>query len=221
MYFLYLETSSKNCSVAISKNKKLISLCEESNSAFRHNEFLHQFIKYALEGAEILVNELNIICINKGPGSYTGLRISSSAAKGLCYALNIPLISINSLEILIQSALNSEYEYIIPMIYSKNMNVYSAIFNRKGKIIFSTKLINIDKNILINFRKKKILIIGNASLDIKKFILNNSLDFSFIKFLYKEISSAKDMIDIGYRLFLNKQFESLVNFEPLYLKKFI
>ena len=97
---LYIETSTKNCSVAISSDYNLIAFKELNSENYSHSENLHVFINDILEQAKIDINDLNGVVIGKGPGSYTGLRIGTACAKGLCYSLEIPLISINSLEIM-------------------------------------------------------------------------------------------------------------------------
>ena len=97
-YILSIETSTTNCSVALSKNDKVIAFKEYNDVNYSHSELLHQFILEFLNLAELKIEDLSAVAISKGPGSYTGLRIGVSAAKGLCYALNIPLISIDTLE---------------------------------------------------------------------------------------------------------------------------
>lgn len=217
MYLLYLETSSNNCSVAISKNEELLCLCEESKSILNHNKKLHSFITYTLEGAKILINDLNAVCVNGGPGSYTGLRIGTAAAKGLCYALSIPLIVINNIEILAKKYSNQSYDYIIIIVEFRGEKIYMSILNSVGKIIkpIYKSIINLD--ILINFRNKKTLIIGNNLEKFKEFIKINSLNFISTTFL-TIFSSAKDMIPLGSKLFQNQKFKSTAYFEPIYLK---
>ena len=102
MKILYLETSSKNCSVAISDDEKLLCVCEEVSENYKQSESLHSFVEWALEGAEISIKDIDAVCLGKGPGSYTGLRIGAASAKGFCYGLKIPLIAVNSLESMIE-----------------------------------------------------------------------------------------------------------------------
>lgn len=102
MKILYLETSSKNCSVAISDNEKLLCLTEEVSDNYKQSESLHTFVEWALEGAGISMKEIEAVSLGKGPGSYTGLRIGASSAKGFCYGLKIPLVAVNSLESMIE-----------------------------------------------------------------------------------------------------------------------
>lgn len=221
MYLLHLETSSKNCSVSISKNNKLLCCCEEEFKDFVHNKKIHLFIKYALEGAKIFIHNIKGICIGVGPGSYTGLRVGVAAAKGLSYCLNVPLIGIDSINIIINKYINNcNYDLIIPMIDARRMEVYTAIFNCYGDVIKPIHSLIFDKNLLKNYRNKKILIIGNAIKKIKNFIESEYLLFSSINFI-KLLPSSKNMIELGFNLFKEKKFESIVSFEPYYLKDFI
>ena len=102
MKILHIETSSKNCSVAISDGEELLCLCEEVSENYKQSESLHTFVDWALEGAEISLKDIEAVSLGKGPGSYTGLRIGAASAKGFCYGLKVPLIAINSLETMIE-----------------------------------------------------------------------------------------------------------------------
>jgi tRNA threonylcarbamoyladenosine biosynthesis protein TsaB len=135
---LNIETSTKNCSVSIAKEGEILSLKEINNGAYSHAEMLHPLIVEALEETKLTIEELTAIAVGKGPGSYTGLRIGVSAAKGLCFTHNIPLIAINSLEILSRTCI-IEKGLIIPMIDARRMEVYSAIFNHDYQPIRKTE----------------------------------------------------------------------------------
>ena len=110
---LNIETSSKNCSVSISKNEKIIGLREQSYDEYSHSKSLHTFIEEILNETQLSVKDLSAVAISEGPGSYTGLRIGVSAAKGICIALNIPLISIDTMQNLARKTQLSE-GFIIP-----------------------------------------------------------------------------------------------------------
>ena len=107
-YLLNIETATKNCSVSLAKDGETIALKELNDGGYSHAEKLHGFINNVVEIAQIKLSDLDAIAVSKGPGSYTGLRIGVSAAKGLCFALNIPLISINTLESLTSSSFETE-----------------------------------------------------------------------------------------------------------------
>jgi tRNA threonylcarbamoyladenosine biosynthesis protein TsaB len=127
-YILNIETATKNCSVALAKEGKTILSKEIAEEGYSHAERLHVFIEEIIQESGITFNDLSAIAVSQGPGSYTGLRIGVSAAKGLCYALNIPLIAIDTLQVLASQARVSE-GLIAPMIDARRMEVYSAIFN--------------------------------------------------------------------------------------------
>jgi tRNA threonylcarbamoyladenosine biosynthesis protein TsaB len=129
MYILNIETATKNCSVSLAKNGKTILCKEIANQGYSHAELLHVFIEDIFTSSEVSINDLNAVAVSKGPGSYTGLRIGVSSAKGLSYALGIPLIAVDTLQVL-ASQLIIEKGIIVPMIDARRMEVYSAVYNQ-------------------------------------------------------------------------------------------
>jgi len=216
MILLHLETSTKNCSVAISRNSELLCLCEEFDQNYGHSEKLHQFVNWALEGAEISLKEIDAVCVSKGPGSYTGLRIGVSAAKGFCFGLDIPIISLNSLEILAQTQVGNDFDLIIPMIDARRMEVYTAVFDKNGKQISEIEAKILDENSFQEFTDKKIVFVGDG-VEKSKAILN----LPNAEFLEGIHPSAKQMIQLAEEKFNQKEFEDMAYFEPFYLKEFI
>ncbi len=216
MTLLHIETSTKNCSVAISRNHEILCLCEEYDENYGHSEKLHQFVNWALEGAEITLKELDAVCVSKGPGSYTGLRIGVSAAKGFCYGLNIPMISLNSLEILAQSKINQGYDLIIPMIDARRMEVYTAIFDGNGNMLTEIEAKILDENSFEEYSDKKIAFVGDA-VEKSKLVLR----LPHADFILNIHSSAKQMMDLAERKFIQKEWEDVAYFEPFYLKEFV
>lgn len=215
MTLLHLETSTKNCSVAFSKDGRLLSLCEEYDDKYGHSEKLHQFVKWALEGAEIEMKDLDAVCVSKGPGSFTGLRIGVSAAKGFCYGLNIPLLSLTSLEILAQTQIGKNYDLIIPMIDARRMEVYTAVFDSNGKQISETEAKILDENSFSEFKDKKITFVGDGAEKSKTVLQLPNADFQ------ENIHpSAKNMIELAEIKFKKRNFEDVAYFEPFYLKEF-
>ena len=124
---LNIETSSKNCSVSISKNEKIIGLREQSYDEYSHSKSLHTFIEEILNETQLSAKDLSAVAISEGPGSYTGLRIGVSAAKGICIALNIPLISIDTMQNLARKIQFSE-GLIIPAMDASRDEIYFSIF---------------------------------------------------------------------------------------------
>ena len=160
---LNLETSTKNCSVSIAKDGVQLCLVEESAESFAHGEKLNQFVDWCIDGAEIEWKDLDAICVSKGPGSYTGLRIGVSSAKGFAYGLNLPLLAVNSLQILAESQINQGYDLIIPMIDARRMEVYTAQFDTTGNQLTETEAKIIDENSFEELKGKKIVFVGDGS----------------------------------------------------------
>ena len=134
---LNIETSTNTCSVALAQNGELLSYKEEHNIQ-SHASLITVFIDEVLQNAKKKASELDAVAVSIGPGSYTGLRIGLSCAKGLCYALNIPLITIDSLESLAQGMISEKYDanaLYLPLIDARRNEVYYAIFNAKGEAL--------------------------------------------------------------------------------------
>lgn len=216
MKILHLETSSKNCSVAISDGEKLLCLCEEVSENYKQSENLHTFVEWALEGAEISLKDLDAISLGKGPGSYTGLRIGAASAKGFCYGLKIPLIATNSLETMIEPFLNQNFDYIIPLVDARRMEVYTAIFDgNSGKMISDTEAKILDENAFQEFEGKKVIFGGDGATKAKEILQLQDAEFND-----KIYPSAKYLIKKAVEKFNKKEFEDTAYFEPFYLKEF-
>lgn len=218
MYILNIETATKNCSVALAKNGETILCKEISELGYSHAEKLHVFIEEICNESSIQLKDLQAIAVSKGPGSYTGLRIGVSAAKGFCYALDIPLISVDTLAVLASQALSivKENDLIIPMIDARRMEVYSAIFNNKLEKTREIEAQIIDENSFASI-ENTVYFVGDSS-EKAKTVLTKS-NFIFLdEIVYP---SAKDMSAISFQKFLNKDFEDVAYFEPFYLKDFL
>ena len=129
-YILNIETATKNCSVALAKEGKTIFCKEIAEEGYSHAERLHVFIEEIIKEAGISLNDLSAVAVSQGPGSYTGLRIGVSAAKGLCFALDIPLISIHTLKAM-ATAISIEEGVKIPLLDARRMEVYTAFYDQK------------------------------------------------------------------------------------------
>ena len=215
---LYVETSTKNCSVAISSNSKLIAFKELNSENFSHAENLHVFINDILKEAKLDIQNLSGVVIGKGPGSYTGLRIGTASVKGLCYSLDIPLMSINSLEIMAQGIPAEPNQFLIPMIDARRLEVYTMILDHNKNIVKNTWAEELTKDSFSKYLTKKTCIFfGNGSIKFKS--INPKGKYKFID--KEHFPSAKDMVKKGFELFVNKSFESTAYYEPFYLKEFI
>lgn len=212
---LNLETSTKNCSVSIAKDGELFVLCEEATDGYQHAEKLHQFIQWALEGENLKLDQLDAISVGKGPGSYTGLRIGVSAAKGLCFALNKPLISVNSLEIM-ANANPTDFDFIIPMTDARRMEVYTAVYNKNLSCVSPTEAKILDEHSFTEYADKKIAFVGDGAEKAQ-----DILTLPNAEFFPKVLPSAKDMCALVETKFLQQKFEDVAYFEPFYLKDFV
>ncbi|MBC7440767.1 MAG: tRNA (adenosine(37)-N6)-threonylcarbamoyltransferase complex dimerization subunit type 1 TsaB [Flavobacterium sp.] len=214
-YILNIETSTKNCSVSIAKNGILISSKEMANEGYSHAEFLHVFIEKLLEETELNLKDLNAIAVSQGPGSYTGLRIGVSAAKGLCFALDIPLIALDTLAIL-ANQVHIENGLIVPMIDARRMEVYSAIFNSKLEKTRAVEAQILDENSFSEI-KETIYVLGDCQEKVKTVLTKEN----FIFLEDKIFPSAKEMAILSFQKFENKDFADVAYFEPYYLKDFM
>ena len=216
MKILHIETSSKNCSVAISDGLELLCLCEEVSENYKQSESLHTFVEWAFEGAKISLKDLDAISLGKGPGSYTGLRIGASSAKGFCFGLDIPLIATNSLESMIEPFLNQGFDFIIPLIDARRMEVYSAVFEGKsGDMLTETEAKVLDETSYQEYQHKKILFVGDGALKAKDILQLPNADFN--ETIYP---SAKYLVKKAVEKYNRKDFEDVAYFEPFYLKDF-
>lgn len=215
IYILNIETATRNCSVALSQNGNVIACKEIAEAGYSHAEKLHVFIDEILKENKLTFKDLSAIAISQGPGSYTGLRIGVSAAKGLCYSLDIPLIAIDTLEILSRKLI-IENGIIIPMIDARRMECYTAIFTNKHEKIREVKADIIDGN---SFQEitETIHFVGDGAPKCKE-ILNDS------KFVYHDeivFPSANEMSKIVYDKYKKNDVVDVAYFEPFYLKDFM
>ena len=214
-YILNIETSTTNCSVAIFNDLNLIEFAEVNTGDYSHSKSLHVFIDSILKKSKIFPKDLSAISVSKGPGSYTGLRIGVASAKGLCFALDIPLISIETLKILSQNLLNKGI--VIPCLDARRMEVYSAVFDIENKMIRETRAEIINENSFEEYlNKNQVYFIGNANEKLKKIITNKNAEF-----IDNYFPSARQMGLLSFNKFKNNKFENLDNFEPFYLKDFV
>lgn len=214
---LNLETATTVCSVALGSNGALLFL-EEMNEDYTHAEKLTLYIEHVLNKEGFKLNDLDAIAISKGPGSYTGLRIGTSTAKGLCYALNKPLIAINTLRSMANGIVDSAKEqYYCPMIDARRMEVYCAIYDFKNKEIRKTAAEIIDEHSFSELlEKNKIVFFGDGAAKCK-----TKLTHHHAIFMDDVFNSAKNMLSLSQLAFDSGHFEDVAYFEPYYLKDFI
>lgn len=215
MKILHLESSSRNCSVAISEGEKLLCLCEEVSENYKQSESLHTFVEWALEGADINLADLDAVCLGMGPGSYTGLRIGAAAAKGFCFGLQIPMIAVNSLDTMAFPYADKGYDYIIPLVDARRMEVYCRIYDGKtGLPISETEAKILDENSFSELAEKKILFVGDGAAKASEIM---TLKATFESNIFP---SAKYLPKPAASKFKSGSFEDIAYFEPFYLKDF-
>lgn len=218
---LGIETSTKMCSVAINKDSKLLAFREQGGN-YSHAELLAIFIKEVCDDAKISLQDIDYVAVGRGPGSYTGLRIGTSAAKGICYAIEKPLISIDTLKIMtfkvIESGFYQDYLFC-PMIDARRMEVFTSVYNSKLEEIIPISAKIIDENSFSELLKsEKILFFGDGA-DKCKSVLKKHTNAIFIDNI--EPSSIQLNLLANKMLNNNPLFEDVAYYEPFYLKDFI
>lgn len=215
VYILNIETATKNCSVSVAKNGVTILCKEIAEQGYSHAERLHVFINEIISEAGIELSDLSAIAVSQGPGSYTGLRIGVSAAKGLCYALDLPLIAIDTLASL-ANQVNANDGFVIPMIDARRMEVYSAIFNSQKEKIREVRAEVLSEDSFSTITET-IYFIGDSNEKAKSIL--SKPNYVFLEGI--QFPSAKEMSSLSYQKFLNNEFEDVAYFEPYYLKDFM
>ncbi|NVK64806.1 MAG: tRNA (adenosine(37)-N6)-threonylcarbamoyltransferase complex dimerization subunit type 1 TsaB [Flavobacteriales bacterium] len=212
IYLLHIETSTKVCSVALSRNGELCAIEELEEQGYSHGENLTIFIERVLKDEGISKQELNGISVASGPGSYTGLRIGVATAKGLCYSLKIPLIAIDSLTALAEQVETSQNKCAV--IDARRMEVYNCIFDSEGNKLKEISADIIDEDSYKEF--EPFVFFGDGADKLSDIWANKNC------IINKEVkSSAAGQVKIAYQKFQSEAFEDVAYFEPFYLKDFI
>ena len=216
---LNIETSTEVCSVVLSEDGKTL-FKKETLEGLKHSELLTVFIDELFKENNFDIKKVDAVAVSKGPGSYTGLRIGVSVAKGLCYGLNIPLISLNSLEVLgryAASLADTENLLYCPMIDARRMEVYTALYDSKGKELKPVTAEIIESDFLSDILKEnKILFFGNGAEKCREILVHENERFEGpVK------TSAQFMQIMAEKKYNKGEFENLAYFEPFYLKDFI
>lgn len=214
---LCLETATTNCSVALSINGEMVALKEDYDVKYSHAERLHLYIEEVLAFAKADKSQLTAIAVSKGPGSYTGLRIGVSAAKGLCYALDIPLISIPTLDSLSRQVQAEGNSHIVSMLDARRMEVYSAIYDASYNQVRETQAQILGETSFMSYlEKEKVYFVGNG---VTKF--SEICNHPNAIFVTDKLPSAKELCSLATSKFESLDLEDVAYFEPYYLKDFI
>ena len=214
---LNIETATKNCSVSLSYEGEILAVKELNDGNYSHSENLHVFIEEVLSSKSKSYDEIDAIAVSKGPGSFTGLRIGVSAAKGLCYSLDKPLISISTLASLTNAVVVESNAIIIPLLDARRMEVYSAVFDNNYNQIREVKAEIIDNHSFNEFLEKgKVYFLGDGAQKCKEFIKHKNAIFVDDYF-----PSAKQMAKLSFDKYKKNDTEDVAYFEPFYLKDFM
>lgn len=213
---LNIETATTNCSVSLSKDGETLAFKEDMSSGFSHAETLHVFIDAVFKRSKISPSEIDAVAVSKGPGSYTGLRIGVSTAKGLCFALDKPLISIDTLESLAHQVKEVE-GYIIPMLDARRMEVYSAVYNSNFQLQREIKAEILSEESFIEFlNQSKVYFVGSGVEKTKQLIQHPNA-----MFIEGKLPSANEMASLSELKYKISDTEDVAYFEPYYLKDFV
>ncbi len=212
---LNIETATKNCSVSLSNEGKTMVCKEIAEQNFSHAEKLHLFIAEVLSENNLKFSDLKAVAVSQGPGSYTGLRIGVSSAKGFCYALNIPLIAVDTLQLLAKQ-IQIEKGIILPMIDARRMEVFTAFYDKNFNQIRNVQAEIIDENSYAEI-DEILHLVGDGTEKFKTTLTNDKFVFHS-NVIYP---SAKEMSALSYEKFQNHDFVDVAYFEPFYLKDFL
>jgi tRNA threonylcarbamoyladenosine biosynthesis protein TsaB len=219
-YILSIETATTVCSVAVHGNGQLLAI-REDNNRHSHSAHITTFVDEVVKEAGIALQQLNAVAVGKGPGSYTGLRIGVSTAKGLCYALDKPLIGINTLEGMAHHPAVLPYKnnntLLCPMIDARRMEVFCALFNHNGQWEQETKALIIDADSFSQqLQNNTVVFFGDGAHKCKELITHPNAVF------IDDVSpSASSIGALAFEAFKHNRFENVAYFEPFYLKEFV
>ena len=214
---LCIETSGKNCSVALFEGLQLVSIREVHTEQFSHSENLHVFIEQVLKESNLQPKAIKAIAISAGPGSYTGLRIGVATAKGLCYGWDIPLIALPTLRILAEQITYefTDIEYIIPMIDARRMEVFTAVYSHDFSPILGERAEILTESTFDTYLNKgKTIFLGDGITKFQAICKHKNAYFWENKF-----PSAKQMGRLALEKYQAQAFEDIAYFEPFYLKE--
>ena len=211
-----LETASTNCSVSIYEGNQLLALREDPSPEYTHGELLHVFMEEALKEAGLQAPDLDAVAVSKGPGSYTGLRIGVAAAKGLCFALDLPLIAVPTLESM-ASQLKIDSGVLIPMLDARRMEVYAAVYDIHLNEVAPTRAEIIKEDSFARWATSgPVHLLGNGAEKCREVLTHPNFRF------HTEIQpSARELGPLAAQRYEKGQIEDLAYFEPFYLKDFI
>ena len=214
---ILIETSTALCSVALAENGA-VTAYRESSAAKAHASLTAVFVQEVLAERGVTLADCDAVCVSMGPGSYTGLRVGVSTAKGLCFGAGKPLLAVGTLDTLVAQATaeaNDSYRYIVPMIDARRMEVYAAVFEN-GKQITETAPAIIDENSYAEYLEQgPVLFIGDGAGKCADVIKHPNAHFCQCH------PKASSMLSPAVEAFRNGEFKDVAYFEPFYLQEFV
>ena len=232
-YILNIETATRVCSVALGNNKKVIASrdnveqVKSGEKKYSHAELLSVFIDEVLQEAGIQYSDLKAVAISEGPGSYTGLRIGTSSAKGFCYALDIPLIAIGTLKAMANQIRETRHVSLLrerfpdlllcPMIDARRMEVYSAFYDLGLNEYREVQADIIDESTYAEILQERPVIFFGDGMEKCKPVLSKLAGTYFIDEIFP---STKNMMELAHKAYKAREFVDVAYFEPFYLKEF-
>jgi len=211
---LNIDTALDTASVCLSDNGNVLQLSFSENQK-DHASWLHVAIAELLQKKGYVIKDLKAVAVSIGPGSYTGLRVGLAAAKGFCYALHIPLITVNSLKIIAYAVMGEAIDIICPLIDARRMEVFTAVYDKELREKISPHAMILDEKSFAPFLLSgNVLFCGNGVKKLQPLLLNSNGFFSHT------ISDASHLARLSINCYKNKEFADLAYAEPLYLKEF-
>lgn len=211
---LNIDTAVESASVCLAKDANLIQFAINSNQK-DHASWLHSIIQKIISGSDLNLKDIEAVAVSIGPGSYTGLRVGLSAAKGLCFALNIPLITINTLEMMAHAVKDDKADYICPLIDARRMEVFMAVYNKNMQLVVKPCAMIIKPDSFDSLLASgKILFSGNGSKKLQEIMVHSNAIFN------NNVATSADMMYLSEKSFSEKAFADLAYTEPFYIKEF-
>ncbi|MBR1871724.1 MAG: tRNA (adenosine(37)-N6)-threonylcarbamoyltransferase complex dimerization subunit type 1 TsaB [Bacteroidales bacterium] len=211
---ILIETSTALCSVALEIDGKVVALREDSTR--QHASMTAPFVKEVLDEQGLTVKDCDAVCVGKGPGSYTGLRVGASTAKGLCFGAGLPLIAVGSLDVLVAGAEADGFKYVVPMIDARRMEVFTNVFTPDGKALGEVRAEVVDEGSFAAQRAEgPVLFIGDGAGKCADILAGDGCRFVSC------CPSAKNMAVLAENAWKERNFENTAYFEPFYLKDFV
>ena len=211
---LNIDTAVQSASLCLADGKR--SIGKKINPSQKdHASWLHPAINTLMQECGFPISSLEAVAVSAGPGSYTGLRVGMATAKGICYVLNIPLITVNTLQMMAAASQNSSQSLLCPMIDARRMEVFTAVYDRNlNEILPSSNIILDEKSFSDLLEHHQVLFFGNGSIKFKSLVKHENADFKTIE------STAENMVKLSATKFGNQNFSDLAYSEPFYGKDF-